>query len=149
MEKLIEILENVLGKGKSTARGNYAFHCPFCSSTKKKLEVQINSTVESENHWHCWSCNASGKKLTNLFKKLQVPREVIAELLSVIKVSGYYKQDSSTEPIFIKLPEEYQPLWRNNGSIEQKNALNYLVNERKVTLSEIIKYKMNVGWVEA
>lgn len=144
MEKLIEILESVLGKGKPTARGNHAFHCPFCGSSKKKLEIQINSTIESENHWHCWTCNISGKKLTNLFKKLQVSREVIAELLSVIKVSSYYKQDVNIESTILRLPDEYQPLWRNNGSIEQKNALNYLVNVRKVTLSEIIKY--NIGY---
>ena len=45
------------------------------------------------------------KKLTNLFKKLPVPREVVAELLSVIKVSSYYRKDQNVaESVIFKLP---------------------------------------------
>ena len=62
MERLIELLENILGQGKTTNRGNHAFRCPFCNSNEKKLEVQITSSIEGENHFHCWKCNASGKK---------------------------------------------------------------------------------------
>jgi len=27
---LVTLIDSVLGKGKSTSRGNYAYHCPFC-----------------------------------------------------------------------------------------------------------------------
>ena len=47
--KLLSLIETVLGKGKSTSRGNVAFNCPFCHHNKKKLEVDIDS-----QHWHCW-----------------------------------------------------------------------------------------------
>lgn len=147
MEKLIQILENVLGKGRETNKGNYAFHCPFCNSSKRKLEIQVVSQIPSENHFHCWTCNTSGKKLVNLFKKLHQPREVLAELMSILNVSTYYT-DTSTQPKYniIKLPDEYKPLWRNTSSIEQKNALKYLIRDRGVSLDEIIKY--NIGYCE-
>ena len=128
MEKLIQLLESVLGKGKPTNKKNYAFHCPFCGTSKRKLEIQLETNSEGQNPYHCWVCNASGKKLINLFKQLQQPREVIAELLSILNVSNYYAKDLDAEnyKAILKLPNEFQPLWRNTNSIEQKNALNYL-----------------------
>ena len=127
MEKLIQILENVLGKGRETNKGNYAFHCPFCNSSKRKLEIQVVSQIPDENHFHCWTCNTSGKKLINLFKKLQQPREVIAELMSILNVSTYYTDTTQPKYNCIKLPDEYKPLWRNTSSIEQKNALKVFI----------------------
>ena len=42
--KLLTLIETVLGKGRSTNKGNVAFHCPFCHHNKKKLEVNILQT---------------------------------------------------------------------------------------------------------
>lgn len=147
MERLLELLDNILGKGKPTNKGNYAYHCPFCNHQKRKLEIQITSTDDGENHWHCWTCNASGKKLVNLFKRLQQPREVIAELLSLLKLPNYYKDNNAVvKASILRLPDEFIPLWRNSGTIEQRNALNYLTNYRNTSLSEMIKY--NIGYCE-
>jgi glutaredoxin len=67
-DKLLMLLESVLGKSKSTAKQNYAFHCPYCQSARKKFEVSIiNQKVPSlldhviESH----------KKLTTLFKSIK------------------------------------------------------------------------------
>ena len=38
--KLIHLIDSVLGKGKVTNKGNQAHSCPFCHSTRRKLEVQ-------------------------------------------------------------------------------------------------------------
>ena len=66
---LVNIVNSVLGAGKSTARGNQAYHCPFCHHSKPKLEV--NFTDGQKNPWHCWVCNKKGKiklgKLSFLF----------------------------------------------------------------------------------
>jgi len=146
-EKLLALLQGVLGESKKTARGNYAYHCPFCNSNQLKMEIQVESSITGENHWHCWVCNTSGKKLVNLLKQLKQPREVIAELFSILNISTYRTKSTDTEYVsMIKLPDEFQPLWRNNGSIEQKNALKYLIVDRNVSLSEIIKY--NIGYCE-
>ena len=52
--RLLELLESILGKSKSTNKGNAAFYCPFCQHTKRKLEVQIHTNDKKENPWHCW-----------------------------------------------------------------------------------------------
>ena len=36
---LIQLLESVLGRSKTTNKGNIAVCCPFCQSSKKKLEI--------------------------------------------------------------------------------------------------------------
>ena len=73
--KLLSLIESVLGKGRSTNKGNVAFHCPFCNHNKKKLEVNMISQL-----WHCWVCNAAGRKIITLFKKLNVERFKISKL---------------------------------------------------------------------
>ena len=35
--------------GKSTARNNYAYHCPFCHHVKPKLEVNLTENKEGKN----------------------------------------------------------------------------------------------------
>ena len=41
---LLGALENVLGKSHKRARDNHAFHCPFCSHKKMKLEIKLGTT---------------------------------------------------------------------------------------------------------
>jgi DNA primase len=146
MEKLIQLLEKTLGTGRATSKGNYAFHCPFCNHQKRKLEINISS---EHKEYHCWTCNTSGKKLITLFKKLNQSRETITELFTILNISVYYTDKTSSETAVVqsvRLPNEYRPLYRNYNSIEQKNALKYLLRDRQLSMSEIIKY--NLGYCE-
>jgi hypothetical protein len=43
---LVNIVNSVLGVGKSTARGNQAYHCPFCHHSKPKLEINFDDAVK-------------------------------------------------------------------------------------------------------
>ena len=36
---LLFLIDSVLGKGKSTSKGNRAYHCPECKHHKLKLEI--------------------------------------------------------------------------------------------------------------
>jgi DNA primase len=147
-ERLVELLTNVLGKGKPTNRGNHAFICPFCNTQKRKLEVQVQS-ITDENHWHCWVCNASGKRINTLFKALNLPRERFTELYKIQNkpdYSSFTKVHVSSSNTVISLPKEFKPLWIPSNSIEYKNAIYYLL-KRNVTLSEIIKY--GIGYCDS
>lgn len=148
--KLLQLLEPVLGKGKVTSKGNVAFVCPFCHSAKKKLEVQTITNENGENHYHCWVCNASGKKISTLFKSLNVSREKTSELYKILNSHQKYKYSEidsiHRDMTVLDLPHEYVPLYRKSDSIEYKNALFYLNSKRKVSLSEIVKY--NIGYCE-
>lgn len=149
-EKLSDLLDSVLGKGKSTNKGNVSYFCPFCHSSKRKLEVQTITNDKGENHWHCWVCNASGKKISSLFKRLAVPRGKFTELYKIVSANPLITnriKDSVRSPMtVIGLPNDYIPLYKKSESIEYKNALHYLYAKRKLTLSEIVKY--NIGYCE-
>ena len=43
---LLNCLESVLGKGKKSSSGNYAFNCPFCNHHKPKLEVKLQTNLK-------------------------------------------------------------------------------------------------------
>ena len=148
--KLTQLLESVLGKGKVTNKGNIAHHCPFCQSPRKKMEVQTITNDKGENPWHCWVCNKSGKKLSTLFKSLNVSRDKLTELYNLLNIQPKYSSreigslHSSTT--VLDLPKEYIPLYRHSDSIEYKNAIHYLRSKRKITLAEIVKY--GIGYCE-
>ena len=82
---LVTLVDSVLGKGKQTSRGNYAYHCPFCKHHKPKLEINFTENKKGHNPWHCWVCNKKGKKLHQMFKLIGVPAEKLIELKSIVK----------------------------------------------------------------
>ena len=149
--KLIQLIETVLGRGKVTNKGNIAHHCPFCHSPRKKLEVQSVTNDKGENPWHCWVCNKSGKKLSTLFKALNVSRDKLSELYKLLnsqpKYSGNKNDGLRQSMAVLDLPKEYIPLYKHSESIEYKNAIHYLRAKRKISLSEIVKY--GIGYCES
>ena len=49
--KLLQLLESVLGKGKSTSGGNITFFSPFVSHYKPKLEIR---SIPDEHGNYTW-----------------------------------------------------------------------------------------------
>ena len=134
---IITLLESVLGRGKINSNDNVAFHCPFCHHNKKKMEVNIVS-----QYWHCWVCNARGRKLPILFRKLNVQRDKIAKLVGLLDDVEYKPTKTTTNTEVLQLPEGFKPLWvLNKSAPEFRNAIAYLFR-RGVTLSDIFKYRI-------
>jgi dTDP-glucose 4,6-dehydratase len=75
-----------LGSGKTTARNNYAYHCPFCHHAKPKLEVNLTENREGKNPWHCWACDIRGTSIYSLFKQINVAPEKLQEVSSLVKM---------------------------------------------------------------
>ena len=143
---LVGLLDSVIGKGNPTARGNYAYQCPFCVSPhhKKKLEINMVPTAKGENPWHCWVCDAKGKTLVGLFKKLKVDKEKVFELKSALGFADKRKEED--EVVKVILPKEFIPLHEaNSKSNIAKLAATYL-KKRGVKKEDIIKY--NIGYCE-
>ena len=138
---LLNCLESVLGKGKKSSSGNYAFNCPFCNHHKPKLEVKLQTNLKGENPYHCWVCNVKGLQLPTLFKKIKTPREKSIELRSILGVSE--KIDLQKEHTEVKLPKEFKHLVADT-SLEARRAKSYL-KKRGIGEVEIIKY--NIGHV--
>lgn len=141
---LINVVNSVLGVGKSTSKGNYAYHCPFCNHHKPKLEINFQENDKGENAWHCWVCNKKGKSLINLFKSLKVDPDKIKELKPYI--NNVSTTDTQVKSSTLKLPKEFKPLINiSNNDITGKHALNY-IKKRGLTENDIIKY--NIGYCE-
>jgi len=143
-QPLIALVNSVLGTGKQTARGNYAYHCPFCNHHKPKLEVNMTENTKGENPWHCWVCDKRGKKIHQLFKQASVHPDKMAELRAIVKYVGPETQVEVAEAI--KLPKEFKPLTNiQKSDIIGRHALAYL-KSRNITEEDILKY--NIGYCE-
>jgi hypothetical protein len=143
-QTLIALVNSVLGTGKSTSKGNYAYSCPFCKHHKPKLEINFTENEKGENPWHCWACDRRGKKIHQIFKSVGTPSEINNELNSLIK-SGFVEKQTIIEEK-VTLPKEFKPL--NNiqqSNIIGRHALHY-IKSRNITEEDIIKY--NIGYCE-
>jgi DNA primase len=143
-QALVATINSVLGTGKSTSKGNFAYHCPFCNHHKPKLEVNLSENEKGEHPWHCWVCDKRGKSLVKLFKLIEATAEKINELKSLVKYT------SGVETVVVdkkvELPKEFKPLSTQYNSIAYKHAISYL-KRRQVTSNDIIKY--NIGYCES
>jgi DNA primase len=145
--KLLQLLESVLGKGKSTSGDNIAFFSPFVSHYKPKLEIDINTNHAGENAWHCWISDKKGRSINTLFKQLNLSREKFEQLNRIIETTRYRSNTPTTEQVqVIQLPEAYRPLWINKNTPDFKNAIHYLT-KRGITIFDIIKYR--IGYCES
>ena len=144
--KLLQLLESVLGKGKPTSGNNVAFFSPFTSHYKPKLEIDINTTSDGQNAWHCWISDKKGRSITSLFKQLNLGKQYFEQLSRIIKSAKYKNFDTEVKQIeVISLPEEYNPLWKHKNTPDFRNAISYLKG-RGVTIFDILKYR--IGYCE-
>jgi DNA primase len=139
-ELLVNLVNNVLGAGKRTARGNQAHKCPYCKHHKPKLEINFSENKKGFNPWHCWVCNKKGTRITSLFKEIKTTPERFEELYKLIGNEREYKTVKTYDEL--KLPEEYTTFKDITISdIEGRQALAY-VKSRGITKDDVIKYNM-------
>jgi DNA primase len=144
--KLLQLLESVLGKGKSTSGNNIAFFSPFVSHYKPKLEIDIETNHNGENPWHCWISDKKGRSITSLFKQLNLSKEKFEQLSRIIESTKYRVNTTVTEKqVILQLPNDYRPLWIEKKTPDYRNAMHYL-KQRGLTLFDILKYR--IGYCE-
>jgi len=141
-ELLVNLVDSVLGSGKRTARGNKAYHCPYCNHHKPKLEVNFSQNKKGYNPWHCWVCNKKGSRISSLFKKISASAEKFVELKKLIGSEVEVKREKSA--VQLKLPQEYKPIL-GSKDILARHAFSYL-KKRGITIDDIEKY--NIGYCE-
>lgn len=146
-DRLLELLESVLGSSKKTSGDNYAFYSPFVDHYKPKLEINIRINSKGNNPWHCWISDEKGRSIKTLFKKLRVSKSTWDEYNSIFsRVNRYSSEYDDTEVIEqVQLPKEFKPLYKPTNSFKYKHALNYLLG-RGLRAEDIVKY--NIGYCE-
>jgi len=143
-QSLVSLANSVLGTGKATARGNYAYHCPLCHHSKPKLEINMTENTKGENAWHCWVCDKKGKKLYQLFKAVDVSPEIMNELKAIVKYVG--PETEVQVETKLALPKEFTLLDNiSKTDITGRHALAYL-KSRGITEDDILKY--GIGYCE-
>jgi DNA primase len=135
-ELLVNLVNNALGQGKRTARGNQAYTCPFCNHHKPKLEVNFTENSEGKNPWACWTCGKKGQTIRSLFNQSQQSPEFISQLKPLVKTGGMYEKSHDIN--IVELPNEFKQF---DDTIISRHALNYL-RKRNITQSDIDKYGM-------
>jgi DNA primase len=144
--KLLQLLESVLGKGKSTSGNNIAFFSPFVSHYKPKLEIDIETNHNGENPWHCWISDKKGRSISSLFKQLNLSKEKFEQLSRIIESTKYRVNTTVTEKqVVLQLPNDYRPLWIEKKTPDYRNAMHYL-KQRGLTIFDILKYR--IGYCE-
>ena len=128
-----KILTDILGSYKKFANGELYFMCPFCGHHKKKLAIRLS------HGFHCWVCDAKGKFIYTLVKKLNASKSVIQELNQIYNNTKFFS--GKKEDIVVKLPEEFKSLAGEDGSIFFLHAKKYLLS-RGLTEDDIIKYNI-------
>ena len=139
-ELLVNLVNTVLGTSKRTARGNQAYHCPFCNHHKPKLEVNFTENKKGYNPWHCWVCGKKGKTIKGLFKLLKAPSDKFIELSKLVK-TGSEVEEVIVQNV-VELPKEFKQIL-GSTDLKARQAYNYLKN-RNVTDDDIVKY--NIGY---
>jgi DNA primase len=142
---LIYLVDSVLGHGKSSSKGNKAYHCPECKHHKLKLEVNLDINSPHFQSYNCWTCGFKGKKLTTLFKKLEIDSDKVEQLRFLVKSSSKEYTGQTVISKKITLPKEFISLASPPSSLMAKKAIHYLTT-RNITQNDIIKY--NIGYCE-
>lgn len=142
-ELLVNLVDSVLGAGKRTARGNKAYHCPYCNHHKPKLEINFTQHKKGYNPFHCWACNKKGSRISSLFKQVKASAEKYDELKKLIGDEVEYKKSNTQDDL--KLPKEYKPIL-GSSDIIARHAMSYL-KSRGISSDDIEKY--SIGYCES
>jgi DNA primase len=138
---VVSILDNTLGVGTSMKGNEQAHHCPFCHHHKKKLQVNLDT-----QYWHCWVCDAKGRSIQSLLRKLNVD---IRDINKIRDVYGDEAPSTQKEEFVVKLqlPKEFKPLHQKpKGFVPIFNQAIHYLSQRGITTNEILKY--NIGYCE-
>ena len=144
-QSVINILDDVLGVGTSMKNDEQAHYCPFCHHHKKKLQINLKT-----QKWHCWVCDAKGKRIQRLLKRLNVDSR---KLKKIYEIYGddyvVYSKDTEEEQVELRLPNEFQSLLKvPKGKINPlyRKVLDY-AKSRNLSKEDIRKY--NIGYCDS
>jgi len=143
-ELLVALVNSILGSGKKTAGGNYAYTCPHCNHHKPKLEINFDSHKNKANPWHCWACDVRGKSIIPLLRKANAPQDKIEYAKTLVVDSSYNYVEKTYAAL--TLPSEFISLSSvDSPTLSMRHAQAYIKN-RGVSNHDILQY--NIGYCE-
>ena len=141
-ELLVALVNSILGSGKKTAGGNYAYTCPFCNHHKPKLE--INFSKGKNQPAHCWSCDVRFRNILPILRKANAPQDKIEYAKTLVVDSSYNYVEKTYAAL--TLPSEFISLSSvDSPTLSMRHAQAYIKN-RGVSNHDILQY--NIGYCE-
>lgn len=141
-ELLVALVNSILGSGKKTAGGNYAYTCPFCNHHKPKLE--INFSKGKNQPAHCWSCDVRFRNILPILKKAKAPQDKIEYAKTLVVDSSYNYVEKTYAAL--TLPSEFISLSSvDSPTLSMRHAQTYIKN-RGVSNHDISQY--NIGYCD-
>ena len=139
---IINILDDILGVGTSLKGDEQAHHCPFCHHHKKKLQINLNT-----QQWHCWVCDAKGKKIQTLLKRLHVDSKRIRKVFEIYGDDYIVSTTTEEEKVELRLPSEFKSLLVKPKGLNPlyRKVVQY-AKDRGLTKEDIIRY--NIGYCD-
>lgn len=143
-QQVINILDDVLGPGTSMKNDEQAHYCPFCHHHKKKLQINIQT-----QQWHCWVCDAKGKRIQRLLKRLHVDSH---KLKKIYEIYGddyvVYSNNTEEEKVELRLPNEFQSLLKEpKGFNPLFGKVKEYARKRGISQGDIKRY--NIGYCDS
>jgi DNA primase len=139
-DRLIYLLESLLGKSKSARGGDEAvFSCPNCNHHKKKLT--LNKLTQK---YQCWVCGFKGARAIQLLKFIKAPYTAFQELKEIDAQYNFKTTHVEKPKDQLQLPEGFTTLLKGKGLTRDK-AYHYL-KSRGITAQDVVKY--NIGYIE-
>tara|TARA_R100000541_G_scaffold50843_1_gene58154 strand:+ start:403 stop:1329 length:927 start_codon:yes stop_codon:yes gene_type:complete len=143
-ELLVALVNSILGSGKKTAGGNYAYTCPHCNHHKPKLEINFDVHKNKANPWHCWACDVRGKSIIPLLRKANAPQDKIEYAKTLVVDSSYNYVEKTYAAL--TLPSEFISLSSvDSPNLSMRHAQAYIKN-RGVSNHDISQY--NIGYCD-
>ena len=138
-QRLLSILNSLIqSNGTDGGKNELLYYCPFCNHHKQKLQINVMT-----QQWHCWVCDAKGKSIFSLAKKLKASKSIFEELSQIFKNSKKYTFGNEEKSKIVVLPDEFLTLQGKNESLSFNHARMYL-KKRNITEEDIIRY--NIGY---
>lgn len=141
-QKLLNLLQKVLGNGKIVSKDEAMFMCPFSHHRKPKLAINL-----STQRWQSWiDTNAKGRSIYGLFKKMNVAPQYLTELSRIVKIPKSTQQ-TEEEKIKIHLPYEFTSLQYDTEKTRASKAASNYLRQRNIFSYDIERY--NIGYCES
>ena len=137
---LLGSLQKLLGRYQEHKNDETVFYCPFCNHHKMKFVVNLRT-----QKWHCWVCNAKGRALFHLLKRVNASKSQISEILTLIGDLKFNIADGKQNES-LALPKEFKPLWEESSELLYKHSINYL-SKRGIGRVDILRY--GIGYCDS